>query len=88
MTIAAFSSGVATIPTSYSIKFEGLFGTLGYDRVIDLKTLSTDGALKKTLLYISDYKKLQEEVIDCNKVVKEKYILLHNLVKNAIESVL
>lgn len=87
-TIAAFSSGVATIPTSYSVKFEGLFGALGYDRVVDLKTMSTDEALRKTLQYISDYKKLQEEVIDCNKTVKEKYNLLHNLVKNAIEFVL
>ena len=33
-TIAAFSSGVATIPFSYSRKFEGLFGTLKYNYVI------------------------------------------------------
>lgn len=87
-TIAAFSSGVATIPTSYSVKFEGLFGALGYNRVIDLKNMSTEDALEETLLYVDNYKELQVEVIGCNKVVKEKYELLHRLVKNAIESVL
>ncbi|HFI0592390.1 TPA: polysaccharide pyruvyl transferase family protein [Streptococcus suis] len=87
-TIAAFSSGVATIPTSYSVKFEGLFGALGYNRVIDLKNMSTEDALEETLSYVDNYKELQVEVIGCNKVVKEKYELLHRLVKNAIESVL
>lgn len=32
--IAAFSSGVPVIPVSYSRKFEGLFGSLGYTRVV------------------------------------------------------
>lgn len=33
--IAAFSSGVPVVPMAYSRKFEGLFGTLGYDLTVD-----------------------------------------------------
>ena len=37
-TIASFSSGVPTIPMSYSRKFDGLFkDTLGYNYIVDLK---------------------------------------------------
>ncbi len=35
--IAAFSAGVPTLPMSYSRKFNGLFGSLGYHRIVDLK---------------------------------------------------
>lgn len=86
-TIAAFSSGVATIPTSYSVKFEGLFGALGYDRVVDLKALDTDSALRETLSYVAEYKKLQSEVMECNRIVEEKYELLHKLIKKVIKSI-
>lgn len=33
--IAAFSSGVPVVPMAYSRKFEGLFGSLGYQRTVD-----------------------------------------------------
>lgn len=36
--IAAFSSGVPVVPMAYSRKFEGLFGSLGYDRTVDCKS--------------------------------------------------
>lgn len=48
-TIAAFSSGIATIPFSYSRKFEGLYGTLGYRYCIDGRRLTTDEAVETTL---------------------------------------
>lgn len=35
--IAAFSSGVPVVPMAYSRKFNGLFGTLGYDNIADCK---------------------------------------------------
>ena len=35
--IAAFSSGVPVVPMAYSRKFNGLFGTLGYDTIADCK---------------------------------------------------
>lgn len=43
--IAAFSSGVPVVPVSYSRKFEGLFGSLGYDHVVRHQGMDTDAAL-------------------------------------------
>ncbi len=37
-TIAAFSSGVPVVPMAYSRKFNGVFGTLGFDRSVDCKS--------------------------------------------------
>lgn len=59
-TIAAFSSGVATIPFSYSRKFEGLYGDLEYPFLIHGKNDTTEEAIRKTKSYIKDYKILQE----------------------------
>ncbi len=43
--IAAFSSGVPVVPISYSRKFEGLFGSLGYSRVVPWTGMGTDAAV-------------------------------------------
>ncbi len=48
-TIAAFSSGVPVVPVSYSRKFEGLFGGLGYRWLVPVKGVSTDEAVAFTL---------------------------------------
>jgi len=40
--IGAFSSGVPVVPMAYSRKFEGLFGTLGYNRTVDCTSQSAD----------------------------------------------
>lgn len=50
-TIAAFSSGVATIPVAYSRKFKGLYETIGYNYVIDLNTFKTEAAVRDTIYY-------------------------------------
>ena len=47
--IAALSSGVPVAPLAYSRKFGGLFGSLGYDATIDLKTETTQSACDKVL---------------------------------------
>lgn len=44
-TIAAFSSGVPVIPVSYSRKFEGLFGSLGYDWLVPHTGMDTTEAV-------------------------------------------
>lgn len=68
-TVAAFSSGVATIPTAYSRKFTGLFLNLGYPYTIDLVNDATNENYFKTIEYITDYQKLQEKVrVGMNKV--------------------
>lgn len=58
-TIAAFSSGVATIPTAYSRKFNSLYENLEYPYVVDLSSLSTEEAVKQTIDYLREYEKLQ-----------------------------
>jgi polysaccharide pyruvyl transferase WcaK-like protein len=47
-TIGAFSSGVPVVPISYSRKFEGLFGALGYDWLVR-RDMTTDQALAMIL---------------------------------------
>ena len=61
-TIAAFSTYVATIPFSYSRKFEGLYDSVGYDYVIHACSQTTDEAIKKTIEYIEKYNELSDEV--------------------------
>lgn len=51
-TIAAFSSGVATIPFAYSRKFQGLYEGIGYSYYVDGAKLTTEGAAEQTLKYI------------------------------------
>ena len=79
-TIAAFSSGVATIPFSYSRKFEGLYGDLDYPFLIYGKSDTTEEAIKKTIKYIKEYDKLLEASKVSMQYVKEmlkKIQILH-----------
>jgi len=46
-TIAAFSSGVPVVPMAYSRKFTGLFRTLGYDHVADMKAETAEAVLER-----------------------------------------
>ncbi len=46
--IAAFSSGVPVVPMAYSRKFEGLFGTIGYERTVDC-TSETAEAIEENI---------------------------------------
>lgn len=43
--IAAFSSGVPVLPMAYSRKFAGLFGTIGYDHLVDCRSQPADEIL-------------------------------------------
>lgn len=53
-TIAAFTSGVPTIPVAYSRKFAGFFGNLGYGITVDLTTESTVDAVALTLAHLAN----------------------------------
>lgn len=71
-TIGAFSSGVATIPVSYSRKFEGLYDSLDYGYLVHALTDSTQEAVRKTIAYIENYQELRENVVLSMGIVKEK----------------
>jgi len=47
--IAAFSSGLPVIPIAYSRKFAGVFGSLGYRRIADAKTETTDQIFRRVV---------------------------------------
>lgn len=73
-TVDSFSSGVPVIPFAYSRKFEGLYGSIGYDYIIDGCKLSTEEAIAKTLKMIEDkdilkiaLEKSQNHIIEKNK---------------------
>ena len=81
-TIAAFSSGVATIPFSYSRKFEGLYHDLGYAYLISGASTNTQEAVKKTLAWVKEYKKLRENVKECKKNIPDKQRVFLDVLKN------
>lgn len=60
--IAAFSSGVPVIPHAYSRKFSGLFGTLGYTWLADLKTMDADEVVDETISAFDQRQTLASDV--------------------------
>lgn len=71
-TIAAFSSGVVTIPISYSRKFEGLFGSLKYPYVVNAREETTELAYELVLKYIDKKDCLSKVQSESMKIVNEK----------------
>ena len=71
-TIAAFSSGVVTIPISYSRKFEGLFGSLNYPYVVNAKECNTKTAFKLVMDYIDKKGELKEKQSESLSIIDEK----------------
>lgn len=60
--IAAFSSGVPVLPMAYSRKFAGLFGSLGYEALIDCRADDQATVLAKFDAALADRARLQAEV--------------------------
>ncbi len=75
-TIAAFSTGVATIPFSYSRKFEGLYQDLEYPYLISATCMETEEAISSTLEWIEKYQLLEESVEAAQAIIKEKQTVL------------
>ena len=83
-TIAAVSSGVATIPVAYSKKFSGLFNSIGYAQVVDLRYLTTDESVEKTIDMISRYKELQESASEAMKQAEVLYQRMQKEIEKCI----
>ena len=60
--IAAFSAGVPVVPVSYSRKFEGLFGSLGYTRLVPHSGVGTEAALAMILSALRERAAVKSEV--------------------------
>lgn len=59
-TIAAFSSGVVTIPFAYSRKFKGLYENVDYSYYVDGTVMNTDECVETTKSYIENMNDLKE----------------------------
>ena len=70
--IAAFSSGVPVVPVAYSRKFVGLFGTLGYHRVVDAKKASMTQALEATTTAFRERETIPAEIAPCLAMANER----------------
>lgn len=86
-TIAAFSSGVATIPFSYSRKFEGLYKSLNYPYVISARTKTTQDAINDTIEWINQYEKLKRQVNQSLDLVHKKQEVFHLELQNILSSI-
>lgn len=83
-TIGAFSSGIATIPVSYSRKFEGLYDNLNYRYVISASKICNEEAKKLTIEYINEYKLLKQNVDQSLKYVSDMQDNFKNKIKELI----
>uniref|UniRef100_UPI004057032A polysaccharide pyruvyl transferase family protein n=1 Tax=Acetatifactor sp. TaxID=1872090 RepID=UPI004057032A len=68
-TIAAFSAGAATIPFSYSRKFEGLYNSVNYDCVIHACSDTTENAVEQTLQYVENREDLKKDAAKAMKKI-------------------
>ena len=68
-TIAAFSSGVPVVPISYSRKFEGLFGSLGYDWLVR-RDMTTDAALARILTALDQRQALAADIASAAPLIE------------------
>jgi polysaccharide pyruvyl transferase WcaK-like protein len=57
--IAAVSSGVPCVPLSYSVKFQGLFNSLGYAFTVDLRTTGQEEALRTSLAALTHLEEMR-----------------------------
>lgn len=71
-TIAALSSGVATIPFSYSRKFEGLFGDINYPYLVSGTSETTENAINLTIKWIENINELKNSVKKSLEIVQEQ----------------
>ena len=79
-TIGAFSSGVATIPFSYSPKFEGLYRSIGYPYIIEGCSCSTDEALELTGKWLDSLEDLRASQANAlKKATHELSLFVHDL---------
>lgn len=62
--IAAFSSGVPVVPMAYSRKFQGLFGSLGFNRTVDCTSETAEAIEAKIFAGFDDRATLAAEAVD------------------------
>lgn len=71
-TIGAFSTGVVTIPFSYSRKFEGLYESVNYRYIVNGRVWNTADAINETLIFINESEKLYNAQMSAMNTISEK----------------
>jgi polysaccharide pyruvyl transferase WcaK-like protein len=80
--IGAFSSGVPVVPLAYSRKFNGLFNSLGYTDLVDMKAHSTQEAFALVKKGFLERKELADKVAAGNVIAKGKLEIYENYLKS------
>lgn len=70
--IAAFSSGVLTIPLSYSRKFQGVFEPLGYKSTLDLRHMSENEIICQIKQILNNEKTIKTNIECATTLVTRK----------------
>lgn len=84
-TIAAFSAGVPVFPLAYSRKFAGLFESIGYTRVLDMRELDESRLISKILEGLHSIDTLKQEVAIANSFVKERLVKYETVIKESLQ---
>jgi polysaccharide pyruvyl transferase WcaK-like protein len=71
-TIAAFSSGVLTIPLAYSRKFKGVFEPLGYRTTLDLQYMSENEIIDQIKYILVNEKTIKSNIENTTTVVTSR----------------
>lgn len=83
-TIASFSTGVPTIPFSYSRKFMGLYNRFNYEYIINAQELNTEEAIKKTIEFIGERQKVRIKIENSMNYANNMITELEEEIKNLI----
>ncbi|MDD3416198.1 MAG: polysaccharide pyruvyl transferase family protein [Lachnospiraceae bacterium] len=83
-TVAGFSSGVPTIPISYSRKCDGLYNSVSYPYVINAKKESNKTAINKIVEYVSNIDAVKSQ----QKLALARIAELENVFENKIRKLL
>ena len=84
-TIGALSSGVATIPFSYSRKFEGLFGSLDYHYVISATHITTNEAVDSFIMWLNDYETLKKKGMEASHMAIERLDQFEDAIRSILK---
>lgn len=83
-TIAAFSSGVITIPISYSRKFEGLYNSIDYDYCVNCRELTNEQALNRIVSFFGNLEKLKKDGDNSRNIIDRKIGFLEEKINQII----
>lgn len=84
-TIAALSTGIPVVPVSYSRKFEGLFGSLNYNHVVNGKECDNEEALRLILEEFGNIKQLQADVENTKEIIDAKLAVYTSTVSDFVK---